>query len=133
MNFNWVKARSECSLVPVFAALREVVDSDVKEVNELNRPRLRFTLNPEAGSASKFVVIRQQDMSGFFQAFTVVFELKDDAIVVTARDQTGNGKPLFSAKPSLKPDGQCMLDIDGEPCFLWQVSRKALEALFFGE
>ena len=43
-------------------------------------------------------------------------------------------KHLFSARPVLNADGECMMEIVGEseqrP--MWQISRKALDDLFFG-
>jgi len=38
---------------------------------------------------------------------------------------------LFEAKASLGFEGRCRYEVEGQPLELWQVSRKALEDLFF--
>jgi hypothetical protein len=43
-------------------------------------------------------------------------------------------KELFSAKPYLNHEGECLLQIgETDPLHIWQVSRKALEPLFFAD
>lgn len=128
--FNWVSETFKCSPEMVLGTLREVVDSDVKAVNGLNRSDVSFTLNDDA--LNKIVVIRRRDMAGFIEGMGVVFELRARQIHVYSRTANGE-KPLFVASPRVSPeDGECTLAIDGTPMRLWQVSRKALEDLFFG-
>lgn len=38
---------------------------------------------------------------------------------------------MFDARPSLNKEGDCLLEIEGQPFALWQVCRRALEGLFF--
>jgi len=118
-DFNWVKARSKCSVASVFALLAEVVDSDVKAANELpGNARFRFNKYDR-----KLIVLPVTEFP-----VPIVFELAG-AVINISKEETA----LFTARPSLMTDGKCRLEVDGETLELWQVSRKALEALFFGE
>ena len=127
--FNWVKARSECSLERVFLLFSEVLESDVKTMQGLARSGVLYE---QTRGERKVVVCRTRDCGGGIkEAEGVVFELVDGAITATAKDARGNGTQLFKAKPSLEPNGACKLEVDGEGLELWQVSRKALEPLFF--
>lgn len=129
-GFDWVTARSECSLKRVFMILAEVIDSDVKAANELKIQRTQFAVNRDG--ADKVIVIRSRQMGGE-EIDTVTFQLRGDRIVVYPADARGPRPPLFSASASLNQDGECFVEVDGQPLKLWQVSRKALEDLFFGE
>lgn len=126
-NFNWVVARSRCSLEGVFAILAEALDDDVKAVNALPGRAITFRLTVQP---RKLIVARDDSRN-------IVFELSSTEIVVRHGLSTpfgsGTPKPLFSARPHLGEDGECMLEVDGRPLELWQVQRKALEDLFFGD
>jgi len=128
-NFNWVKARSECSLLALFTHLAEVVASDIEAVKSLPNSDETFTINrPD----NKIVVVKTWDVR-VPQARSVVFELTTMGISASSVEMRGQSQQLFLAKPSFLASGECKLQIDGEsePLELWQVSRKALEGLFF--
>jgi len=125
-SFNWVAARSQCSLKRVFETLAEIVDSDVKAANELPGRKAQFHVN---GGDKKLVVSRDKSVETATPVSTVVFELFPAEISV----RHGRDTKLFSARPRLNDDGECMLEVDGQALRLWQVSRKALEDLFFGD
>jgi hypothetical protein len=130
-NFNWVHARANCSLEGVFHILSEIVDSDVKQANALRRQGVKFSLNTEA--TSKIMVIRDRDLGGTKETTGVIFELLPDTISVTRKKHGAlTEDSLFSAVPSLNEDGECLMEVKGKPLKLWQMSRKALENLFFG-
>lgn len=130
--FNWVKARAECSVGRIFLLLSEVVESDVKAIMEL--PGRNGTYQRTRVSETKFAVSRTQDFGGGIkQDDGVIFERASGAIVVTAKFAGSDERQLFSAKPSLEPNGDCRLEVNDESLELWQVSRKALEDLFFGK
>jgi hypothetical protein len=126
--FDWVKARAECSLPHLFGVLGEVVDSDVKAIQKI-KPDMKFTFSKP--TATKVIVGKTWDAGGFSSAESIVFELVDAGIAVK---QGPTEKRLLIARPTLDLDGECRLAIDGERdgLELWQVSRRALEALFFG-
>ncbi|MGH9344855.1 MAG: hypothetical protein ACRD3Y_02300 [Bryobacteraceae bacterium] len=129
-SLDWVTARSKCSLAAVFETLMEVLDSDVKSRNALGAQGVRFLLTRPVGQ--KLIVVRERDFGGIPETDTVVFELTKAHVAATARNARGDGKPLFQAKPALNREGDCLLEVNGEELRLWQVSRLALEGLFFG-
>jgi hypothetical protein len=63
---------------------------------------------------------------------SVIFELMPDEIAIR-RMEHAKSELMFSAKPRLNPEGQCLLAVTGESDLqqLWQVSQKALDGLFF--
>jgi hypothetical protein len=134
VNQNWVKARAGCSLKALFQLLAEVVDSDVKSVNLLDRRDVQFSLNAE--TTHKLIVSRTRNLAGFPESCFVVFDLDLQSNEITAQYKTAMGqpRPLLKAKPDFTPEGECRVRIvgDPEPQKLWQLSRRALEDLFFG-
>jgi hypothetical protein len=131
MDFDWVRARAACSLPGVFGALRDRLQRDVAAANGLNRQGLRFSLN--VSREDRIVVSRVRDLAGFSEGHHVVFFLSANEIQVREVDMVGKERPLFSAKPVLTPGGDCLLVVEGlsDMLELWQVSRKALDDLFF--
>lgn len=119
-EFNWVKARSECSLNRAFEILGEVVKTDVEIANGLRRgAKFQVTYKHK-----KIIVTREENDD---EVSSVVFELSPTAI--SARE--GKREPMFSAKPRLSEMGDCLFEIDGQLYKLWQICQKALEDLFF--
>jgi hypothetical protein len=51
----------------------------------------------------------------------------------TGINVTFEDKSTFTANPSLDDNGQCQLEVEGAKLSIWQVSRRALENLFFAE
>jgi hypothetical protein len=62
----------------------------------------------------------------------VTFERTDRGIVVSSANADGT-TPSFIATPDFADDGECRMRINDEEQLLelWQVSRRALETLFF--
>lgn len=120
MEFNWVKARAECSLKQVFFNLGEMVESDVKTANELGVGPVQVLRQHR-----KTIVSRGEPAAEGVRA--VVFEL--EAAAITARS---NGDLILSGRPRLDEQGNCLLEVNGQLYRLWQVCQMALEDLFFG-
>jgi hypothetical protein len=125
---DWVTARAECSLEQMFNLLRERIDGDVKTM------QARTTDKIEIGKIDdrRFRVSVQWNIGGMVESDAVVFEhtYQDVIHVRNLRTET----ELFSAKPALNVAGDCQLEIvgsNGPALELWQVSRRALEPLFF--
>jgi hypothetical protein len=130
-SHNWVKARSECSIEHLFMLLAEVVDTDVKTINERDMRSVRFEF--KRLNESKFLVVKSMDYgTGMRGVDSVVFERTRAEIAVYTASYDGP-KAFFTAKPSFDGAGSCRLEVSDQPLELWQVSRKALEDLFFGE
>ena len=131
-TLDWVKARSSCSLDAVFGVLREGIDSDIESINGLNRRSLKFYRNTEAPE-KKLIVIGERDVGGLSIQMSVVFELKEDRIVVSKRKgNTFAPESSFEGIPSLNEKGECLLRVDDEYFRQWQFRQKGLEELFFG-
>jgi hypothetical protein len=129
--FDWVSARSKCSLESVFQLLRVAVDDDLQKVSSLNRIGVKFDRSKQSPD-TKIIVTRVLELTGFNESSHVIFELKTDRISVTKRiGNSPEAEPLFEAIPGLNEEGECLLRVKETPLKLWQVSRKALEELFF--
>jgi hypothetical protein len=128
-NFEWVKARAECSLESIFLVLSEAVSFDVQQITALNRPGVKFQLNNSV--PNRLLVLREREFPRLQEQVSVVFELMRDRIEVSRATMSGK-QTLFSAVPGLNPEEECLLEVSGMPLNPWQFRRKALEDLFFG-
>jgi hypothetical protein len=110
-KFDWVTARSLCSLPKVFKELRSQVEEDVKTRNAL-RPN---------NSPYEFSMADSGD------GFTVLLEAKDvhRSVIFSL------GKEMFEVTLTFNDEGECRLNVKEKECDLWQVRRMALEGLLF--
>jgi hypothetical protein len=121
-NFDWVSARSRCSLMQVFETLKLQVQEDV-DIRTKLRPALAeygFKFLP---NADRFTVYLEANRPHW----SVVFTLTDKQIEV--RDQDNN--LLIEATVTLNDEGECRLRVKGEEREFWQVRKMALERLFY--
>lgn len=129
--FDWVTARSKCSLHAVYRALFETVESDIKTMAARTEGMgIRYLcehITHEKFSASR-IIAKHGSMA---EDMTVVFERLQDRVHVKG----AKGETLFVAKPYVIPDGpegRCVLEVEGRgPLELWQVSQMAVESLLF--
>jgi hypothetical protein len=129
-TFDWVDARAKCSTEQMFSLLVERVTSDVESMKARIGSSHRLTFNRIADD--KVIVANERIEGGFaFNGRNVMFQRTKGGIVVDTEAQKGPGRALFTASVSLGPEGRCRYEVDGQPLELWQVSRKALEELFF--
>lgn len=123
-EFDWVRARANCSLLRVFNELRLGAEEDVKTVNSTPRP----TVYPHSSFA-----VRSNTMGDYFVVFQaensnarIEFNCEVDHITVRNKDKE------FSISLTLDHEGRCKLRVDdGEELEQWQVRRMMLENLFF--
>jgi len=127
-TYDWVSALATCSFDKQFDALLEVIEFDVNAANLLGTSGGRLSFYHDPAKAQK-VIVSCDRVVAFDK---VIFELATGAIVVTSRDSAGKETKRFSAKPTFNVQGECLLNVEGEDLRIWQVSRKALEDLFFG-
>ena len=120
MEFNWVKARSECSLKRAFELLHEEVKTDVEIANQLD---LGATFH-SAYQHKKIIVTREENDD---EIRSVIFELLPTGMCA----RVGQSQPMFVAKPRLSELGECLFEVDGQTYKLWQICQKALEDLLF--
>ena len=125
-DFNWVKARHDCSVYEVFKRLQIEVRSDIEERNAIRGDSdgrtFKFTLIVDENQ-NTFTVIREP--SG--DQASIVFLLKPGSISV----ETAGGRPKFKVMLTLNGDGACIPRINDERLERWEVRMKALESLFF--
>jgi archaellum component FlaG (FlaF/FlaG flagellin family) len=124
-DFDWVKARAECSRQVVFEQLRLGAKHDAA-----TRTEMLLKKNASFGFCvvshnSSFSVLMQGDIS---ELRSIVFTLTADGISV----QDGSGKPIATATLTLNDDGDCRLEVEGKELDFWQFRKMALHDLLFG-
>jgi len=118
-HFDWVRERDKCSLNGAFLTLREVVANNVKTINELH-PELEIAI--ENMGAAKFVVRKK------YADVAAIFDTDFDKHAVDVRP---GPNVMFSAKPEICPDGECRMRVGDQLLRFWEVSKMALERLWF--
>ena len=78
-----------------------------------------------------FRVVRKRNAAGVDEGKAVTFELKDSKIIVRDVDQRGQGTERLNVGYRLDENCQCVLEIGSVSASPAEVSRKALENLFF--
>lgn len=132
-TFDWVPARAKCSAEHMFTLLVARIESDVNAMQScLDQSRYVLTLNKTA--ADRMIVAKQTVEGGrAYGGRNVMFKRTPSGVAVdtlTVHRET-EPRPLFEATIALGPEGRCHYEVSGQPLELWQVSRKALEDLFF--
>ena len=120
--FDWVKARSACTLPKIFKDLRLCVEQDVKTRNSLRLKTAAYEFAVAESDGGFKVLLKSDALSA-----AVTFTLADHAILV--RDSTGTS--MFEITLHFTDKGECKLMVDGEEREMWQVQRMALEELMF--
>jgi hypothetical protein len=121
-KFDWVTARSLCSLPNVFKELRLEVEEDVKTRNALRPNNSPYEFRVVENGESFTVILEAKDVHR-----SVVFSLAEHAILV--RDH--KGKEIFAVTLTFNDAGECRLNATEKELDLWQVRRMALEDLLF--
>ena len=122
-KFDWVTARSSCSLPKVFKELMLQVEEDVKTRNALRPDNSPYEFSIAENGSDFTVLLEAKDVRK-----SVIFGIGEHAISV--RDDTGS--QMFEVRLSFNDKGECRLNVNGEGRDLWQVRRMALEGLLFG-
>jgi hypothetical protein len=121
-EFDWVTARSQCSLPNVFKALRLAVEEDIKKRNALRPNNSPYEFKVLENGDDFRVLLEAKDVHR-----SVIFQLAEHSIIV--RDELGTR--MFEVTLSFSDDGKCRLKVDDVERELWQVRRIALEELLF--
>ena len=121
-KFDWVTARSSCSLPNVFKELRLQVEEDIKTRNALRPNNSPYEFSVAENGDDFTVLLEAKDVHR-----SVIFSLAEHAILV--RDY--KGKEMFEVTLTFNDEGECRLSVKGKECDLWQVRRMALEELLF--
>jgi hypothetical protein len=121
-EFDWVTARSNCSLVAIFEGLKTQLQEDVTKRKEQTKDDgYNIVLH-----GTRVSVTHTMDYG--ISRDAVIFVLTQVAIEVHDRQD----KLKFKATPTLNEKGECRLKVDGKEIELWHFRKLALEDLFFG-
>ena len=130
---NWVRARAECTAEKMFLLLAERVEADTKEISKLVDGRsVTFAYDPPSEvNKPSFRVVRKRNAAGVNEGKAVTFELESNKIVVRDVDPRGDRSERLTVGYELDENGQCVFEIGSVRISTAEVSRKALESLFF--
>ena len=124
-DFDWVRARSDCTVENVFEQLARAVQDDFQ---------IYCARHPGPAQAREFGPCgKDRFYVGHRQVHRVVFERADSEIRIGRWAYMGEHTPLMILKARLAENGNCVLiDEDQKVWKLWQIRRKALEETLFG-
>ena len=124
---NWVKRRARCGPLQFFGRLRDRIGRDVDRANK-HLGAETFKIRDET-EQNWFIVIRNRGGTG------IAFELINDRVEVNHHaNSAGPYRRLFKITCEWDADNQrCRHLIDGgdEHHRVWEISKRALEGLFF--
>jgi hypothetical protein len=121
-NFDWVKARSVCSLGAMFDKLKMQVKTDVEARKALLPEHNFYSFSFLPGDVDWFAV----RVEGASAQDSLRFELRDDNISASNREAA-----IFTATVTLCDDGECRFKIGAQEYDSWQIRKMALEDFFF--
>ena len=125
-DFNWVRARQECSLAFEFNLLRRGVEASTKERISLLPSECATGFSLQKQDPYTFGVTRGPVGALAGRSTVVTFILENDHITIDG------GKQPLKITLTLNDEGECRYRINGDGEFKrWQVIRRALEPLFF--
>lgn len=121
-DFDWVKARSECSAVVIFKKLGDDVKKNVDDMNALdNSDKPRFSFIVGEGLSQPFSVHSGEAYIRFVldqEAGRIKIESNWRVFVITAT-------------PTLTGNGNCKLRVNESELERWQFVRMVLQDFFF--
>jgi hypothetical protein len=126
-NFDWVNARSKCTIQEIFKELEQGVRDDVEAAKSLIRRHDELQFSVSKASSKRFSVNRIDDPIRSLGR-SVDFTWSDN--VITVHNQ--NDELLLTASLTLNNEGRCLLKVSEQELEQWQFRRMALEKLFFG-
>lgn len=128
---NWVSERAKCTVDLAFRALAEIIDRDVEEANSLSddiRKGYTFAIEHNGeGLQYRIQVRRNPPPNAFgFETKSVTFEKSERQIRIKGDWDSFVVLPKWDTETAT-----CKLQIDGSTLKPWEISRRALERLFF--
>ena len=127
-DFNWVKARVDCSLAVEFGRLNFSAKSNVECRNETLPRNNAVEFSHHNDSDQQFEVSRTPVGGLVGRKYEVIFLRRNNHLLI--RDNFLNLS--YELTLTLNDDGECRFRIDGKGEFKrWQVMRRALEPIFF--
>src|SRR5579863_5815523 len=101
-GFDWVMARSQCSITQVFVQLQMGADKDVRKINELYNLRGDSAFQLTAQGGDQFTIHRHLDSD----LRAAHFQVKANQIWATASEK----QPII-ATVTLNNEGRCRLKV----------------------
>jgi hypothetical protein len=127
VGFNWVGARAECSLLPVFHRLQADCDTDVGTMNE------RLRASELRGQKAHFALESNEANTQFWVFGNINPRLIVKFIFCNDRIEVATPSKTLSVTLTLNNEGKCKLRVDGaQELDQWQLRKLVLEELFFG-
>ena len=123
-KLNWIKARSDCSVDAVFAALKSAVQDDFKQHKALNPER---AANLEYEQRDRKCHIRDASTGRI-----IMFGLEGERIKAVRILPSGQEGYIVSGTPAINMEGQFFECEGGRTLHPWQFRMIALEDIFFG-
>jgi len=122
-DFDWVKARSECSLSGIFEKLRMQVKEDI-DIRNSQLPALNHYSFRLISQGTMFAaIVEGNNIHG-----AVRFTYNVSRLIFVHDDKE---RELMRAFVTLNNDGKCMVRINEQEYELWQMRKMALERLLF--
>ena len=119
---NWVAVHSACTLPNVFRSIRQRVEADVKARNDIRPHSSPYEFTIGEGDDEFKVSLKHPEIHK-----SVFFSLTKNAIVILDDKRI----KMFEVTSTFNDKSECILSVDHEPRELWQISRLALEGIFF--
>jgi hypothetical protein len=124
-ELDWVSELAKCDIKSAFDLLGTAVEKDVERYKAL--PRFRGQIEFSNDPNWSFSVVRH----GIVMKMTV-FSRVNDHIAITF---SNSSHEALNVVPILTKTGHYKFQVEGEddePLFQWQLRRRALEPIFFG-
>src|SRR5262249_14557635 len=127
IDFDWVNARAKCSLSSMFVELQMDAEKDVERINELKVKTGIGPLFELKKAEGNFTVIRLATAET--QSPTMIaFRLNPESIMIESNRRHAD---RIAVTVALNNQGQCVLKLDDEELYRWQLLKRVLEKLFF--
>ena len=127
-DFDWVTEHLECSVAYEFAKLESAAKKAVEKLCQSGHYGPETEIEFQSKGQKVFEVIRDRKP---WEADSIRFCRDGKEIAV---EDTRKENVIFKITLTLTEEGECRYQIDGKGEFLrWQVIRRALKPLFFGE
>jgi hypothetical protein len=129
-EFDWVKARTECSPAAVFERLKISIRSDADARTKTlvqSNANYGFSAVSEGRTISVYLQMSRSIAPEQDAHRSVVFTLTADGINV----KDGNDRLICDATLTFDNDGDCRLKCGDEELELWQFRKRTLEDLPF--
>lgn len=121
-KFDWIAARSACSLPKVYRDLMLGAEGDIKARNAERPDNAPYEFSIVEQGNTFAAILEAKDFRR-----SVTFQLEDHAILVL--DNSGN--QMFEVTLVFTEEGKCRMKAKEENREAWQIRRMALEDLMF--